>query len=240
MNNSQFLDILKESFIRYLETHSNSTEKLKILHGAVSADLSKMLKTKNDTVDVFDVFSLGFANGKEKEIAGRYIEKRVDITVNKNGTPTAGISIKFAMSNYKQNSNNYFENMLGETANIRCNNIPYFQIFIIPDKIPYYKDSGKIKGWECINKQNLKKYIKLSEDNPDVYTHTPDKTLVFIVNITGDENPVYQNKTEYKNFYLNNDFTLRLSDKTFEFKSNVVYNDYEKFINKIVHRILNQ
>jgi hypothetical protein len=49
------------------------------------------------------------------------------------------------MQNYSQNSNNYFENMLGETANIRSSNIPYFQIFIIPDEIPYYKkEKGKI------------------------------------------------------------------------------------------------
>ena len=62
---------------------------------------------------------------------GRYINKNVDIVIYKR-TVIAGIGVKFVMQNYSQNSNNYFENMLGETANIRSKNIPYFQIFVIP------------------------------------------------------------------------------------------------------------
>lgn len=67
-----------------------------------------------------------FFNGKEMKLDGRYIDKVVDITILKNSKPIAGIGVKFVMQNYSQNSNNYFENMLGETANIRCANIPYF------------------------------------------------------------------------------------------------------------------
>ena len=36
--------------------------------------------------------------------------------------------------------------MLGETANIRTNSIPYFQIFIIFDKVPYYGKGGEFKN----------------------------------------------------------------------------------------------
>ena len=63
-------------------------------------------------------------------------DKKVDITITKQNKPIAGFAIKFVMQNYSQNSNNYFENMLGETANIRSNRIPYFQIFIILDNLP--------------------------------------------------------------------------------------------------------
>ena len=35
----------------------------------------------------------------------------VDITINYKGKAIAGYAVKFAMRNYSQNSNNYFENM---------------------------------------------------------------------------------------------------------------------------------
>ena len=125
MNNSQFLAILKKSFITYLQTGARSNKKLGILHGAISEDLQKRLNNR-----AYSVHSLGYGIGKEHKINGRYLDKTVDITVTENGKPIAGIAVKYVMSNYSQNSNNYFENMLGETANIRCTKIPYFQILI--------------------------------------------------------------------------------------------------------------
>jgi hypothetical protein len=68
--------------------------------------------------------------------------------------------------------------------------------------------------------------------------HTPNKTLVLIVNISSDESPQYRDAAEYKRFYQNNDFSLTLSPKNFNFESAVVYNNYELFITKIVHVIL--
>ena len=81
----------------------------------------------------YKVFSQGYGDDKEKEINGRYYDKKVDITIAYKNKIVAGIGVKFVQQNYAQNSNNYFENMLGETANIRTNKIPYFQIFIISD-----------------------------------------------------------------------------------------------------------
>ena len=68
------------------------------------------------------------------------------------------------MSNYSQNSNNYFENMLGETANIRSAGKPYIQMVILPSKVPYFKKGGELGHMEIISKHNLSKYIKLSHD----------------------------------------------------------------------------
>lgn len=76
----------------------------------------------------------------------------------------AGLAVKFVMQNYSQNSNNYFENMLGETANIRCGNCPYFQIFIILDKLPYYQRSGELSRWETFtahNAENMLLFLKM-------------------------------------------------------------------------------
>lgn len=233
MNNSQFLAILKESFITYLKTGARSNKKLEVLHGAISGDLKERLNNRN-----YSVYSLGYGLGKEHKIIGRYLDKAVDITIAENNTPIAGIAVKYVMSNYSQNSNNYFENMLGETANIRSAKIPYFQIFVIPDKIPYFDKDGGIAKWEAINEHNLKKYIKLSNDNIETFLHTPNKTLVFIVHIQDKNAPAkISDKQEYNQYYLHNDFDMTISALNFNFGSTIIYNDYEKFIDKVVHAI---
>ena len=135
MTHRHFLLQVQDSFKRFIESGtSRSTAKLKPLHGAIAADLAHMLGKE------YTVVSQGFEEGKEAVIKGRYLDKRVDITVQRadNGEPVAGIGVKFIMQNYSQNSNNYFENMLGETANIRSARVPYFQVFIILDRLPYY------------------------------------------------------------------------------------------------------
>ena len=233
MNNSQFLATLKNSFIKYLETGSRSNKKLGILHGAIAEDLQERLNDSN-----YSVYSLGYGIEKEHKINGRYVDKTVDITIEENNIPVAGIAIKYVMSNYSQNSNNYFENMLGETANIRCAKIPYFQIFIIPDKIPYFDKYGDISKWETINARNLNKYIKLSNDNIDTYLHTPNKTLVFIVHIQDKiTNAKISNRQNYVDYYSNYDFDMTISALNFEFGNTIVYNDYDKFIQKVVYTI---
>ncbi len=238
MNDAQFLDVLKISFKKYLETGGRSNKKLIILHGAVSADLDERLAVNNDVGGVFSVASLGYEEGREMLVEGRYMDKKVDITICWNGSPVAGIGVKYVMSNYRQNSNNYFENMLGETANIRCNQIPYFQIFVVPDIVPYFEKDGRIKVWESISSHHLKKYIALSEDSIDLNMHTPNKTLVYMVHISGSENLRYQDRNGYRRFYQENDFTLTLSPKRFRFSEGVIYNDYEGFIRRVVHTVL--
>jgi len=238
MNNSLFLDVLKASFIKYHETSSRSNEKLKILHSTVTKSIINSLNNKNGDFGDYNAYSLGFNNGKERKINGRYIQKQVDITITKNDEAIAGVAVKFVMCNYMQNSNNYFENMLGETANIRSNQIPYFQIFIIPDKVPYFDKYGNITKWENINSNNLKKYIVLSNDNVSEFLHTPNKTLMAIINISGDDPPQFNNKAGWAHYYTTQPFTVEFSSLKFDFGKNIIYNNYESFINKISHYIL--
>lgn len=225
------LPTLKRSFRKYLETSARSNEKLKILHAQIARDLLELLG--ND----YKVYALGFEAGKEHIITGRYVEKVVDITIaNAANKIVGGIAVKFVMSNYSQNSNNYFENMLGETANIRSNNIPYFQILVIPDEIPYYKKDGTISKSEHLSAHNVAKYLKLSQDNPDMYFHTPNKTLLMVVALPKIDLSRIKNRADYKNAYLDAD--LKLSNKiTDNFDSTVILNDYDAFMNKISYRI---
>lgn len=233
MNNEEFLSLIGDSFKKYLYTGSRSNEKLKILHGGIAKDLQNRLG--ND----YQICSLGIGNGKEVKLNGRYTEKVVDITIKKTGKSVAGIGVKFIMQNYSQNSNNYFENMLGETANIRCANIPYFQIFIIPDILPYFEDGGTIKKWEKFSHHNSEKYMVLSKDDFESLRHTPVKTLLFVVHLPEIEVEINK-KVDYLNYYRKMD-TICISKSNNDygkFSNAVIYNDYEEFAKKVVYYIL--
>lgn len=238
MTNEDFLRVIKESFARYLSVGtSRSTAKLKTLHGHIASDLEELLG------EGFSIRSQGYGNDKEGSIDGRYYPKNVDITILKNNKPVAGYAVKFVMRNYSQNSNNYFENMLGETANIRANSIPYFQVFIIFEKVPYYENGGKFKKYDVISTHNLDKYLELSKDDPSVFFHTPDKTLVVLIKLKEKAlNYYFENSTDYADYYRSvlNDFDLmsystKINDP---FNDSVIYNDYEDFINRTYHIIM--
>lgn len=232
MNDAQFLETLSKSFQAFLTTHSRSNAKLKILHGAIAEHIKKQLG------DEYNIQSLGFQDGKEGKIKGRYMDKNVDILIEKEGNPIAGIGVKFIMQNYSQNSNNYFENMLGETANIRANEIAYFQILIIPDKIPYYSSGGKFQKWETFSIHNSQKYRILSNDDSAKYYHTPNKTLLYVVNLPNIDIAI-NNKQEYCDYY-NNLPQININKTAINygtFNKWVTFNEYEIFINKICYCI---
>jgi hypothetical protein len=216
-----------------LQTHSRSNKKLKVLHGQIAKDI------KNKLGDSYSVKSLGLGGGKEGKMVGRYLDKTVDILISKDEKDVAGIGVKFVMNNYSQNSNNYFENMLGETANIRANKKKYFQIFILPEEMPYFDNAGKIKKWEKITDHNIKKYIALSNDNTDTYLHTPVKTLLFVVKFPNCDQKLIKTRKKYKTFYLKQkNILIKASNNVFgDFGENIVLNDYEIFIEKLIHRI---
>lgn len=236
LTNAEFLKVISNSFCRFLRVKtSRSPEKLKPLHGAIAADLSRRLG------EGYHVCSQGFGLGKEFTVRGRYVPKRVDITIFKQDKVAAGVAVKFVMQNYSQNSNNYFENMLGETANIRAAGYPYFQIFIIQDQLPYYRrDTQKtIQRWETFTKRNASKYICLSRDDANVFYHTPNKTLIYVVHLP--ENRALRTKDEYMGYYRNQDCSVMLSEVELgPMEPGVILNDYETFIEKVYHTILAQ
>ncbi|MEA1962608.1 MAG: hypothetical protein U9M94_00005, partial [Patescibacteria group bacterium] len=87
-------------------------------------------------------------------------------------------------------SNNYFENMLGETANVKRNNLLYGQILILKEQMPYFSsDKKQFTKVEKINEVNLKKYFKLGSDNSENLYHKPDIMFIAFVK-TGDEKKI--------------------------------------------------
>lgn len=231
----EFLNTLQDSFKTYLNTHPNSTEKLKILHRKISKDFLEVLGNE------YTINSLGLERrfGKEAKVIGKYYDKKVDITISKNNEYIAGIGVKFVMSNYSQNSNNYFENMMGETVNLRMTQFKYYQIFVIFDRLPYFKDGGIVQKIEQITEHNIGKYIKLGGENVDCYFHVPNKTLLYIIHINPlpNDKMIGNSKKEYKTFY-DKPFTVGLSQMTITQSKNIIYNKYEEFVNKCCHEIM--
>ena len=235
MDNEGFLRALEMSFARFIDSGtSRSTAKLGPLHGAIAHDMHERFGAN------YAIFSQGYALGKEGTIAGRYMDKKVDITIAHNGTPVCGIAVKFVMQNYSQNSNNYFESMLGETANIRASKCPYFQLFAIPDRLPYYDKQGKIARWETITSHNLHKYCILDEDNPELYYHSPNKTLIYVVHLpdVGDVRTKDEYRGRYSQYFSSHDRAFLTVRNVGLFGNSVIHNDYESFAKKIYHTVL--
>lgn len=238
-----FLKAIQDSFNAFLTSGSSkSTAKLKPLHGYIAQDIANRLG------DDYIIKSQGYGDDKEYKAEGKYMDKDVDISIINKHTQefVTGIAVKFVMQNYKQNSYNYFEGMLGETSNIRSNNKPYYQIFIILDKLPYYKnddEKGKIiSKWEKLTPRNMKKYIKLSYDDVDSNLHVPNNTLIYVVHINNDaDEQTINTQKKYFEYYKNNIPSFELSKNEYpEFNPNgsVIYNNYEKFMNKVYRAVI--
>jgi hypothetical protein len=234
--NNQLLEVLKKSMHAYSVHGERSNKKLFPLHHFFAKEVLDKLNSFDPSIQ-YTVKSYGVADDKEGKISGRYYPKNVDITFyDRDKVAIAGIAVKFIVSNYSQNSNNVFENMLGETANIRSNNIPYYQVLILPEKLPYFKNGGNLEKIETITESNMKKYINLSNDNVDVYYHTPNKTFLGLV--TNDVNiDSAGTKSEYRDLFGKNNIKWHYSEENFEFDDSVIYNDVDKFIDKVAHSI---
>lgn len=228
--NDKFLKTLTESFQLYLKTSARSNEKLKVLHSKIAQDLQNKLGNE------FCVYAYNIGDGKEKTLEGYYYDKKVDIAIFENDKQIAGIAVKFVMSNYKQNANNYFENMLGETANLRSNHLPYFQILIVPETMPYFDENDMIKKIEALKDFHLSKYLKLSKDNENIFFHTPNKTLLIVVQLP--DFSTAHNKDEYIKKCANQNLRYSTKFNAINFAKGVVFNDYKGFLDKVFHTIL--
>ena len=235
MDHDEFIRAIERSFVEFIKSgKSRSTRKLAPLHGAIAKDMQGRLGPG------YTIWSQGFRNNKEAAIAGRYMDKKVDISIFRNSRPVCGIAVKFVMQNYSQNSNNYFENMLGETANIRSACCPYFQVFIIPERIPYYEKDGKFKHWESFTDNNLHKYSILDGDNPEQLFHSPNKTLIYILRMP--DTGKISCKEDYRDFFMkyfaaNGECGFVGVATPVAFFNSVILNDYPSFAEKVFHSI---
>lgn len=172
LNISDLEAVLRESFDAYDTFGPRSPKKLTPVHGYFAHRISEASSKP------YEVVANGGPHDYEAKIDGAFYTKTVDIVVARQGTIRKSntaqfnpkdvalcIGIKIISSNYHQNKNNYFEGMIGETANIQATGTPYGQIIALPVTIPYYKNStsgGKqLDHWETISGTELEQYVEL-------------------------------------------------------------------------------
>ncbi len=177
-----FLGALKETYKAYRKYGARSPKKLVPIHSWFAKEIVSGLD-KN-----YSVRSFGYDG--EYTVEGKYYLKRVDITIFNAGKPVTTVSLKFVMSNYKQNSNNYFEQLLGETANIKRAKIGLAHYLVLQFHTPYKNKSGKEKKEkEILSERYIKKYVKLFEDQN--FSHKPDVLGMAIIDIKNKSNPYF-------------------------------------------------
>jgi len=224
MNNTQdkFLKAINSSFAAYNKKGgARSNKKLTPIHKFLSEIILEKLKGG------YSVKSLGIGDGKEAKIDGKYYPKDLDVAIFKNAKIIATVSFKFVTSNYKQNANNYFENLMGETANIRRQNIGFAHFLVLRGHTPYYsKNKGNLRGKEkkieIISEKHLQKYIKLFNDMD--FPHKPDLMGICLLDFNQNKKAKFVNLNNFDfsaktKRLLNNDFFLN------------------KFLNKFVHLV---
>ena len=230
----EWYNVLKVAYKKYLIHGARSNEKLKPIHSWIG---NKILKKLNG--DNFKVVFIDSDNSSEYLVEGKYYPKREDIVVLYENKPIFVISFKFVTSNYKQNVNNYFENLIGECANIRTANIGFGHILVLRDKIPYFKKSREISKVEIPNDKDLKKYFKLYDDRTSML-HAPNLFFVDIISITPfleqEQNYIPGNVTDNdlrnKNIEVKDGINfLRLSN---EIKERIKETNILDFINQTV------
>lgn len=177
--NSLFLQRIKKSYEIYTNA-PRSNEKLKPIHSFIAEVL------QDELGEDYVIKSEGFRESKEQKVSGLYYDKDVDISVLKNNEVLGSIAVKFICSNYSQNSNNYFENMLGETANLRRNDNFYAQLIILPEYVPYFKQGKVLDKIEYIKDHNLNKYLNLNQDSLN-FPYCPDLISTILVNFNNEE-----------------------------------------------------
>lgn len=172
---------------------SRSNKKLIPIHGFLSDVLSAQLGKK------YSIRSLGIGDGREYCAQGKYYEKDLDIAVLYEGVVLGTISFKFVTSNFLQNANNYFENLMGETANIRRENIGFAHLLVLRRHTPYYsKNKGNLRGdkikTEIINEKHLQKYIRLFKDMD--FPHKPDLIGICVIDVENDNRAYFADLNE--------------------------------------------
>jgi len=177
----RFILAVRESYTAYSEYGARSNQKLRPLHQWVADEMQRMLG------DGYALQSLRKDDeGGEDTVAGKYYDKTVDVSIAKgDAAPMAIVSIKFITSNFKQNANNYFEHLMGETANLRRGGILFGHLMVLPTVVPYLKRGGAIASEERISNRHLQKYVKLGQDGD--YPHRPDAIGIGLVSLPLDD-----------------------------------------------------
>lgn len=179
---ARFLAAMQESYRMVQQYGVRSNQKTRVLHGWVQEELGRELG--ND----YAFTGQSPDNTLEANVGGMYYDKNVDVLIARNGQELGVISIKFVISNYWQNSINYFEQQVGETANLRRRNIVYGNLFCVTNPIPYKNRAGDITRLETIREHDIQRYARLRADHEHI--HAPDEMAIGMVDLDTDADAI--------------------------------------------------
>ena len=174
----RFLRAMQGSYEKVLEHGVRSNEKTKVLHGWVQEELGRELGRD------YTFTGQSPTSRSEAKVAGMYYGKRVDVLVSRGNQQLGVVSVKFVISNYWQNSVNYLEQQIGETANLRRRNVVYGNLFCVTNPIPYLNQAGEIMRLENLREHDVQRYIDLRGDHE--HLHAPQEMAIGIVELDVD------------------------------------------------------
>ncbi len=218
-NEQDFIQAISVSFQKYQKFGARSTQKLKPIHKFLAETLQSIFGAE------YELHYLGDGS-KEKTVEGKYYPKDIDMTITKDNKPLFCVGLKFVTSNYKQNANNYFESMMGETANIQANKgLPYAHIIILRHETPYYKKDGSIGKIEVINEKDLSKYLKLAFD-----THQAHKPYAIGILLIAIDEATATVKVVHPASFLSKEFAELFENKMSIRTLFAEIEDYKKYL----------
>lgn len=168
---SRCLNALREAWRRGVES-PRSPRKLDVLHGWIRREILDELPD----YQVYSKTTEGGPDSQERSVNGKYYQKRVDIVISRDGRELGAISVKLIQSSYMKNAINYFEQQLGETANLRGQRLVYGNLVFLPHPIPV-KVGDEWKE-EYLNDGSLDRYRKLIADHDNIVV--PDVQAIVI------------------------------------------------------------
>ena len=183
--NKRFLPIIQEAHRRTIEEENGHRghNRQKVLHGWIREEIQDILGNE------YELFSLSdYDDSKEIVIDGRYYKKKVDVSVYHDRTLVGIVSCKFVNTSYINNSNNYFESLIGEVVNLNPNNIVFGNFFCLKVPRPQLNKNGSISKADQIRDNDIKKYSKLIKNHRR--KHAPDCQAVVVVKLNEDETQI--------------------------------------------------
>lgn len=144
--------------IKTADTVANSTRSNKIL--------VPMHKAIADFITTHSNYHTQSLPDTEYEATFDYGSKKVDIAIfDEVGNLKGVILFKGIRSEYNKNANNYYEQMKGESSLFIDNNIPVYQIILIPTKIHHKKSNGE-RGFEVPTDKSFNNYNNFIKNKP--------------------------------------------------------------------------
>ena len=147
--------------IKTADTVANSTRSNKIL--------VPMHKAIADFITANSNYHTQSLPNNEYEAVFDYGSKKVDIAILDDENNLKGVILfKGIRSEYNKNANNYYEQMKGESSLFIDNDIPVYQIILIPTKVHHKQSNGK-HGFETPTDKSFNNYNNFVNNKPSYW-----------------------------------------------------------------------